>query len=176
MTEHEIIRVGLAFDDYFLLGLSIAGSIFAGIISSFLVSRKIKNDDTKNIIKNMKNAIKQEIQENIDGLKDEDMTTSMDNDGFYKSEIKYLSMASFDSSVKSGNFILLDRELRELISDLYLFIHLGNFHADQLIHSQFIISYDDEKFEKIILTQLKALKEIHEKITTKSNSLLKKLD
>jgi len=134
--------------DYGLLLITIAGGIFVGVVSSLIVQLIIKWFEKKGIISDMKEAIKQEIEENILGLKDEDTTSSMEGTTM-KSEEILLETASYDSSVKSGNFILLPRELRKGISNLYAYIYIANFHIDQVIKSQFTLFTDEtkEKYE-----------------------------
>ena len=60
--------------DYNLLGITIAGGIFVGIVSSLIVQFIIKAIEKKGIVSNMKESIKQEIEENIGSIKDEDLT------------------------------------------------------------------------------------------------------
>lgn len=161
--------------DYTLLSLTIIGSIFAGIVSSLIVQVIIKKVEKNGIISNIKKAIKQEIQENVESIKDFKITTKKMEDGTKESELKYLTIASYDSTVKSGDFILLSTELRQEISELYTYIHVANFESDQLIKSQYIMAEDNDKFEKLILRQLGVLTKSYQVIKTKSKILLKKL-
>ena len=161
--------------DYTLLSLTIIGSIFAGIVSSLIVQVIIKKVEKNGIISNMKKAIKQEIQENMDEIKDYKITTKTEEAKIKTSKLKYLTIASFDSSVNSGDFILLSAELRQEISELYTYIHVANFESDQLIKSQYIMARNITKFEEIIQRQLDALTEMYQTITTKSENILKKL-
>jgi len=161
--------------DYTLLSLTIIGSIFAGIVSSLIVQVIIKKVEKNGIISNMKEAIKQEIQENKDAIKDYKITTRIEETKITISELKYLTIASFDSSVNSGDFILLSAELRQKISELYTYIHVANFESDQLIKSQYIMAEDNNRFERLIQRQLNALAKMYQVITTKSENILKKL-
>ena len=160
--------------DYTLLSLTIIGSIFAGIVSSLIVQVIIKKVEKNGIISNMKKAIKQEIQENRDAIKYYKITTKTEPK-MKTSEIKYLTIASYDSSVNSGDFILLSDELRQEISELYTYIHITNFDSDQLIKSQYIMPRNTTKFDELIQRQLDALAKSYQVIITKSENLLKKL-
>ena len=122
----------------------------------------------------MKEAIKQEIKENMDAVKDFKVETKTERET-KESKLEYLTIASFDSSVNSGDFILLSSELRQKISELYTYIHVVNFQSDQIIKSQYIIVDDKDKFEKIIQKQFGILAKNYEDIVKRSKNLLKKL-
>jgi len=154
-----------------IIGLIIAAG---GIIASIVWDAKNRKNTKNEARDTVKSAVKQEIQENLSGLEKEDLTSTTEGD-WTKTEMKYLTIASYNSSVQSGNFILLEGELRKDISELYTYIHLANNLVDQLIESTFTITENKEKFEKIIENQIKGLKEHHDKIITKSKEILKKI-
>ena len=167
-------------DHYFWEAITILIPIVIGVpISAYIslrIQRKMKKEDTDGIISNMKEAIKQEIEEHIDAIGKEDMTPT-EGGGVKSTNVKYLEISSFESSVKSGNFILLNSELRKIISELYTLIHLTNFQVDQLIKSQFTLTTDEtkEKFESILALQSKGMTDKHDKVVKLSKELIKKL-
>jgi len=167
-------------DHYFWEAITILIPIVIGVpISAYIslrIQRKMKKEDTNEIISNMKNAIKQEIEANVLGLKDEDTTTTMDGT-VRKGKETLLETPIYDSSVKSGNFILLSSELRKGISELYAYIYLANSHVDLIMESQFTLFTDETKakFERIEVIQNKHLKKMHDDIVKLSEELLKKL-
>jgi len=163
MTEH-----------YFWEALTILIPIILGGLITILIYAYHQKQDKDTRISDMKKAIKQEIQENMDEIKDYKITTK--TEGKIKtSELKYLTIASYDSSVNSGDFILLSAELRKEISELYTHIHITNFKSDQLIKSQYIMARNTTKFEEIIQIQFDALTKSYQVIITKSENILKKL-
>ncbi len=164
MTEH-----------YFWEALAILIPIVLGGLITILIHAYHQNKNKNTRISDMKKAIKQEIQENMDAIKDYKITTKTVNADTKKSELKYLTIASYESSVNSGDFILLSGELRQKISELYTYIHVANFQSDQLIKSQYIMARNTTRFEKIIQRQLDALTKNYQIITTQSENLLKKL-
>jgi len=154
-----------------IIGLIIAaGGIIASIVWDANNRKNAKNEARDTV----KSAVKQEIQENLSGLEEEDLTSTTKGD-WTKTEMKYLTIASYNSSVQSGNFILLDGELRKDISELYTYIHLANYQVDQLIKSTFTITENKEKFIKILDNQIKGLEGQHDKIIKKSKEVLKKI-
>ena len=161
-------------EDFILTSISIAVGIIGGAYASLRVQRKMKNDEKKEIVTNVKNAIKQEIQGNVDTIKREDLSLDK-SDGWKSVSMKYLQIPSYESSVKSGNFILLNDELRKKISGLYTNIHIANNQADQLSKSTFTITENTAKFDRMFKKQLGFLKKKHEEILTTSNSILEKL-
>ena len=161
--------------DYNLLGITIAGGIFVGIVSSLIVQFIIKAIEKKGIVSNMKESIKQEIEENIGSIQDEDLTLKKKGK-WDTTNIKVFTTASYESAVNSGNFTLLDKELRKKISELYTFIHLANRHSDLLIKSQFTIPQDKTKFMELIKNQLKLFEDSHSEVVTRGNTLSKKLE
>ncbi len=164
MTEH-----------YFWEALAILIPIILGGFITIRIHAYHQKQDKDTRISDMKKAIKQEIQENMDEIKDYKITTKQEDPKIKTSEIKYLTIASYDSSVNSGDFILLSAELRKEISELYTHIHITNFESDQLIKSQYIMARNTTKFEEIIQIQLNALAKNYQIIITKSENLLKKL-
>ena len=163
MTEH-----------YFWEAITILIPIILGGIITILIYAYHQKLDKNTRISDMKKAIKQEIQENMDAVKDYKITTRLETK-ITISELKYLTITSFDSSVNSGDFILLSSELRQKISELYTYIHIANFESDQLIKSQYIMTEEGDRFERLIQRQLNALTKIYQTITTQSENLLKKL-
>ena len=145
-----------------------------GIIISIgwdITNRKNAKNEARD---NVKSSVKQEIQENLSGLEKEDLTSTIEG-VWTKTSMKYLTIASYNSSVQSGNFILLEGELRKEISELYTYIHIANFQVDQLIKSAFTITDNKEKFKKIFDQQIEGLEEQHKIIIEKSKKVLKKI-
>jgi len=164
MTEH-----------YFWEAITILIPIILGGFITIRIHAYHQKLDKNTRISDMKKAIKQEIQENMDALKDYKITLKTVKAKIKTSKLKYLTIASYDSSVNSGDFILLSSELRQKISELYTYIHIANFESDQLIKSQYIMARNPTKFEEIIQRQLDTLTKIYQTITTQSENLLKKL-
>lgn len=145
-----------------------------GIIISIIwdiINRKNAKTEARD---NVKRSVKQEIQENISELEEEDLTPKIEGE-WTKTVSKYLTIASYNSSVQSGNFILLEGELRKDVSELYTYIHLANYLTDQLIKNAFTITDKKQDFKKIIAQQTKVLKEYHDTIIQKSKEILKKI-
>lgn len=163
MTEH-----------YLWESLAILLPIVAGGIITILIHTLNQRRDKNARISNMKEAIKQEIKENMDSIKDFKVITKTERET-QESELKYLTIASFDSSVNSGDFILLSTELRQEISQLYTYIHVANFQSDQLIKSQYILADDKARFEQLIQRQFGILAKSYQDIVKQSKNLLKKL-
>ena len=165
-------------EQYFLVALSILIPIIIGIpISAYitlLIQRKMKKEDMNEIISNLKNSIKQEIQENIVTVNEEDVTITKKGK-WDRAIINILTTASYESSVNSGNFTLLPSNLRKDISELYTFIDIANRHTGLLVKSQFVMVEDKDRFKELIENQLKHFTENHQEVLTRSNSLLKKL-
>jgi len=181
MTEH-----------YFWEALAILIPIILGGFITIRIHAYHQKHDKDTRISDMKKAIKQEIQENMDEIKDykittktveaktksyisDDKITTKTEPKIKTTEIKYLIIASYESSINSGDFILLSGELRQEISELYTHIHITNFKTDQLIKSQYIMARNITKFEEIIQMQLDALTKSYQVIITKSENILKKL-
>lgn len=163
--------------DFILLGLSIAGSIFAGIISSFLVQRKIRKTDTDEIVTNVKNVIKEELQVDLEHLQKEDLTTIKINSGT-QTITSIMEVSSFESAVKSGNYILLNKDLRKDISEVYALMELANQHSYLLTKLTFVIKTTDlevANYDRIFKWQKENLKEKHLELLPKIESLIKKL-
>jgi len=177
MTEHfwdeiwDIMKILIPL----VIGIPISAYI------SLRIQRHMKKEDTNDIISNTKESLKDEIKQTIKTLSEEDMTQTKENDvkghEVTGRKVKFLVTASFESSVNSGNFNLLDKDLRTMIGDLYAHIHLANFKLDQLIKSQFTLTTSETKetFNAIRQLQMDSLKEEHEAITKNSNALLEKL-
>ena len=164
MTEH-----------YFWEAITILIPIILGGLITILIYAYHQKQDKDTRISDMKKAIKQEIKENKDAIKNYKITLKIENSKVIASELKYLTIASYDSSVNSGDFILLSDELRQEISELYTYIHITNFESDQLIKSQYIMARNTTKFKEIIQRQLEALAKSYQVIIIKSENLLKKL-
>lgn len=122
----------------------------------------------------MKYVIKQEIQIHLVDMETEDFTTTL-KDNLFKTDLKYLESASFESSVNSGDFILLPDDLRKQISLHYINIHLNNNQIHQLIQSQFTVTDNTEKLMKIINLQLETLRKMQKTIINSSKELIEKL-
>jgi len=164
MTEH-----------YFWEAITILIPIVLGGFFTIVIYAYHQKQDKDTRISDMKKAVKQEIQENMDEIKDYKITTKTEEVKIKTSKIKYLTIASFDSSVNSGDFVLLSAELRKEISELYTYIFIANFESEQLIKSQYIMAEDNDRFERLVQRQLDALTEMYQTITTKSENILKKL-
>jgi hypothetical protein len=160
MTEHYLY-------DFAVL---VSGIIIAAF-ASLVIQRDMKKRDEKDVINNVKNAIKQEIQGNLDTLKEEDLST--DKDGNWATiAVRILTVNSFESSVQSGKFILLSDELRKRISEVYTDIHIANNYTDQLQVSANTITKDAGNKHTVIQSLLQNLKDKHDVIENKSESLL----
>ena len=165
MTEHYIW-------DFSVL----VSGIVLGAFISLGIQRYLKKNDTNSIIENMKNAIKKEIQQNIASLGKENIETTEEAQKT-ESELLLLETPAYESSVKSGNFILLSETLRVNISDLYTTINYINYLLEKLIDSQFTLTVKETKpqFAKIRIAQLKIFKEKHELVLEKLKIVLNQL-
>ena len=163
--------------DLILLGLSIAGSVFAGVLTPILIRRKMNQADTNEIIANVKQAIKDELTHNQKHLKKED-TTSTKEGIETKTTIWHIETYAFESAVKSGNFILLNSELRKLISEVYALAHIVNRQGDLISKLTFTIKTTDlevANYNRIFEIQKNAFVEKHSEIVKKIDALIPKL-
>lgn len=186
----------LTVSDFVLLFLGIIGSIFAGIMSSLYVQRKVKKGDTDEIINNVKDVIKEELEVNLASLGIEDLTTtvvdttepaSTSNEGDSKfltvgdttnTIFTVMVVSSFESAVKSGNYILLDKELRKDISEVYALMNIANSHTYLLTQLTFVIkttSLDQVNFEKVFQKQKDNLAEKHSDLILRIEPLIQKI-
>ena len=95
-----------------------------------------------------------------------------------KTSYIFLGLVAFDSAVKSGNFILLDKELRNDISELYVLMDVANYHANLQTKMTFDIITDKKelaKYRRIVDIQTAGFIDKHNDIITKIELLLKKL-
>jgi len=187
----------LTISDFILLGLSIAGSIFAGIISSFFVQRHFKNKDTEDVIQNVKNVIKEELKDNLNSFRNDDLTTILVNKRTEKTgevntknskfkavgnatltNISLRETSSFESAVKSGNYMLLNKKLRQDISQVYTLMYSSNKQSDLLTELTFVIrttEVEQVNFMKIYESQKENLNNKHKKLIPLIESLIQKL-
>jgi len=190
----EPVKV-LTHTDFILLGLSIGGSIFAGIVSSFYVQRNVKKMDTIEIVTNVKNVIKEELEVNLKNLKAENLATTEIPSGkkfenFIKdpkfskvgvsttTTLNVMQVSSFESAVKSGNYILLNKELRNDISEVYVSMNLANKMVDLISELTFVIrttELEQVNFEVIFETQKNSIAEKHRAMIKKITPLMEKL-
>lgn len=97
-------------------GLMLTAIVMGGIVT-IVIHNSTKAKDKQSIIKNMKNAIKIELEINLEGIVKINKSGIMDKD---KTRHAYVCDSfAFESSVKSGNFILLDDKLRVDLTFLY---------------------------------------------------------
>lgn len=163
MTEH-----------YFWQAITILIPIVLGGFITIRIHAYNQKQDKNARISNMKDAIKQEIKVHLDDMEKEDLTTT-EKDHMFKTDLKYLETASFESSVNSGDFILLPNNLRKEISLHYISIHLSNNQVHQLIQSQFTVTDNTKKLISIINLQLETLKKLQKTIIKSSKEILEKL-
>lgn len=163
-------------DHYLWESLAIFIPIVLGAYISLQIQRRLKKEDKVEIIKGIKEAIKKELQENNEAIEEED-TTATKTGNITKNAMLFLENASYESTINSGNFILLPSELRKTISEVYAYIRIANIHVDQFIKSQFTLTTDEtkDKLESIIKLQAERLAEAHKKIVKLSKELIKKL-
>ena len=178
MVEHTIIEVGLEVSQYFALFSSITGSIFAGVTSSFIFQWIWKKQEKANTIKDIKKSLKTEIDTNLKGLKEEDLTSNIHEDGTHDTTLFYLETSVYDSTIQSGNFVLLNNELKSDISEIYTLGYLANRQSDYIGKFMFEI-YDThiqkENWNAIEKYQYENLEEKHQNIIKKFEDILKLL-
>lgn len=162
-------------------GVGIAGSIIAGMTGSFLIQKVINHFSTNGIRDNVKKVIKDELEVNLDNLNSEDISErrgDVDGIGTTDSTHVILETWSFESAVKSGNYILLNKELRKEISDVYALMEIANRQSDQITKLTFVIKTTElevENYKNIIKVQKDNFGEKHKKLIPKIESLIKQL-
>lgn len=82
--------------------------------------------------KSVKNSIREEIQNNVDGLKEYKLEITDIDDGWESLTMLLISRGSYDSCVNSGHFILLDIKLQSKINDFYMGITSFNSQVQNL--------------------------------------------
>lgn len=104
---------------------SIASAILYDII-------KIRKTSSNNI-KSVKNAIREEIKNNIVGLRDYKLHVTKLEENWESMTIILISIGSYDSCINSGHLILLPVKLQSQINDLYMTIIGFNFQMRDLL-------------------------------------------
>jgi hypothetical protein len=166
-------------DHYLLEALSILIPILIGVPSSAYFSlhiqRKMKKDDIEEIIKNMKNAIKLELEKNLTGI-EKGHTSFLTSEGKKGStDVIYFETPAYESSVKSGNFILLSEIIRQGISEIYGIINNTNYLTEKLVDSQFILRSEETQtqFSETRKSKLDNLSNMQKEIKDKTEEILK---
>jgi hypothetical protein len=145
-------------------GLMLVAIILGGIVT-IAINHSTKEKDKESIIKNMKNAIKTELVLNLEGIEDIKKKTFVNENG---NRISYVCDSySFESSVRSGNFILLEDKLRTDLTLVYGIMELINQKNDNIRSMDFGVDS---------LGQFKSQKEHHIKeIEMKYSAVIPKL-
>jgi hypothetical protein len=175
MAEHEVVNLVVNYQDYIILAIS----IFGGITGSFLLNRKIKKDDERDTIKNLKSALHQEFLQNIATIKDSPIESEKvegeKNIGLERVKLKpSLLTYSFDSIVQSGKFTLLPLGLRNHLAPLYDLIHRANFYGRKIQEFGFFVTTEENKetFREVRKLQYENYNTTHKTIDTELKRLI----
>jgi len=112
---------------------------FGGALSAYFVKRWF---DTRSKKSHIKNSLRNELQTNLNGLDDfhvqnldEDKKIKWDETKkIFLGDFGLAEIPSFDSSVNSGDFLLLDTETQSKISKTYHNLKLYNDFMNQIIY------------------------------------------
>lgn len=178
MAEHDLIENFLTSFDFYTLFGTIVSSIFTGIMLPFLLQWVWKKKETSNIIKDMKSAIKHELERNLRELEKENHARTENTDGSTTTMSFNLETFVFDSAIHSGNFILFEEKLRAKLSEIYDMVKLANRQLDRVTKHNFSVYHTD--IEKINWTSIrdlqeKNLQEKHDDIKKKIKEVIKLL-
>jgi hypothetical protein len=185
MSEHETVQVVISFNEYFLLGLT----IFLGSLSAFLVQKLSKSLENKNTRYDIVDGLLLELKAAQKSIREEDLTT-VDEKTILESvegrkvktnttAIVIFTHSFFDSVVNSGQFILLDKKLREDISIIYNQLNSSNFNASLLTKMTFLIKKDDTdrtEWRKTFDLQKLTFQDIHNIVIAEINKAIKDLE
>ena len=165
--------------DHYLYDLIIliSGIVIAAYLS-LRIQQRMKNQDEKDLIKNVKEALFLEILQNIKTI-DEEHGTISDEDGGRIVDIKgSLLNSAFESAVKSGKFLLLRRSDRNKLSVAYDMIEKSNFNGKQIVKfgSTLVPAENKDHFKKILETQVKRYVKQHKFIKEKLEELFEILN
>ncbi len=159
-------------------GVGITGSIIAGMTGSFLIQKLLNSINTNEIRNNVKNVIKEELEINLTDLQNEDLETLTASDGSTEVTHVFLEKWAFESAVKSGNYILLNKDLRKDVSSVYASIGLANRQSDLLTKMHFTINTTElelENFRLVRTAQINNLVGKHRELIPKMESLITQL-
>ena len=166
MTEHY-------FYDFIVL---VVGIVIAAFIS-LIIQKEMKKREVNSIIENLKQALILEIEQNIKTIDEEKPEIKKDGDLEYIIFKSSLLTSAFESSVNSGNYLLLSRNHRNKLVVLYDMIDKSNYNGRKILDFGFVIppSESRELFDKIRKTQLDKVVEKHKTIKESLELRLKEL-
>ena len=165
--------------DHYLydLVILISGIVIAAYLS-LRIQQRMKKQDEKEVIKNTKDALYLEIVQNIKTI-DEEKGVITEEDGGRIIDIKgSLLNSAFESTVKSGKFLLLPRKDKNKLSVAYDMIEKSNFNGKQIIKFGYTLvpAENKEHFKKILETQVERYVKQHKKIKEKLEELFEILN
>jgi len=136
----------------------------------------------KGVRNNVKNVIREELEVNLKSLKNENTSQSKGNIGGIKiveATHSIMETWSFESAVKSGNYILLNKILRKEISEIYALMELANRQSKDIFKMTFVIITTEIELanhKEIMKIQNENFIIKHKELIPKIESLIKKLN
>lgn len=118
----------------FLTALSIFGGVIGGGYLTLRIQKRMNNETKNDIIKNIIDSIKQELEDAQEGIKkfNENPVEWKEQNMIFVGEKPWILRPAYDSAVNSGNFNLLSKTLQKEIPSAYLSIDAINFYSDQI--------------------------------------------
>ena len=121
--------------------------------------------------------IREELEVNLASLKKEDLS-QLNEENSTATIYSVMETWSFESAVKSGNYILLNKDLRKEISDVYVLMELANKQSDNITDLTFVIKttqLEVENYNRIVKIQKEDFATKHRELIPKIEALIKNL-
>jgi hypothetical protein len=185
MSEHETIQVIITSTEYFLLGLTIVLGGFVTILiqatTKWWNNRQTRFDIVDGLYLELDNTRETISNEDLTTIEEQALLESVEGRTVKtnKTTIPIFTHSFFDSIVNSGQFVLLEKQLREDIATIYNMIGSSNFNAQLITKLTFIIKTDKTtlaEWKKTFDLQKLTFQDIHDDVMPLIKEVLIKLD